>query len=115
MKRFTLYCDPSHGKQLRLILQDAAGKRLKEHVAEVPRADCILSTIAQFVQPSTQLERLVVVNQAESFTFIRIVATVCNALVFTSGASLWTAKALDAEPRACAFIIPRYNAAPHIS
>lgn len=117
---YTLYCDPSQGTQLHLILKDQSDQVLHEIATDTPRGDQILKTITTFIEeiPSTSamtIDRIIVVNQAESFTFIRIVATVCNTLAFTTGARLFTVQQLDDQPQLCDFIIPHYNAEPSIS
>lgn len=115
---YTLICDPSHGQQLHLILHDETDQVLHELTIETPRGDQVLPAIAEFLNHERVTQKpsqIVVVNQAESFTFIRIVATVCNTLAYTSGMQLFTVHTLGEKPVACQYIVPHYSAEPNIS
>lgn len=107
MKHITkhvLYCDPSLPQEL-VLRYDNQEQRVPQ-----PRADQILSIIHHFIQDQP-VDQLVVVNQAQSFTFLRVIITIFNTLAFSRNISLYSADAT--EP--VAFLIPRYSAEPHIT
>lgn len=116
----TLYCDPSFNNIVKLHFKD----RTAEHAN--PRSEEMLLHITALVQGDT-IDRLVLVNQAESFTLIRMLATVFNTLAFSTETLLYVLELpvedlteLDTQLDATIGepvdqIVPVYSKAPNIS
>lgn len=116
----TLYCDPSFNNIVRL--------QYKDRVAEYtnPRSEEMLQRITELTQGET-IDRLVLVNQAESFTLIRMLATVFNTLAFSTETPLYMLElpvedltTLETEldshlGELVDQIVPVYSKAPNIS
>ena len=111
-----LYCNPAQNDVLQLWLGQSAANSPQEHIAHNTQADNVLKEISMLLNGRSP-DVIVVVNQARSFTFVRIVATICNTLAFATGAKLYTLdqpveKWVDissvlGSPQK--FIIPRYS------
>lgn len=100
----TLYCDPSSPQELVLRYDDDTLK------IPQPRADQVLAAIDQFIQDKP-IDRLVVVNQAVSFTFLRVVITIFNTLAFSKNIPLYSTGATQPV----SYLMPHYSAEPHIT
>ncbi len=110
-----LYCDPSKPHHVLLRCGDAVLDLAKPHAAELLRAMTTLMEQAT-AESHESVEGIVVVNQAESFTLIRVIATIANALAYSKGLKLYALASSEAalgEP--VPVIVPQYSAAPNIT
>lgn len=102
-------CDPSLPHQVLLHCGEASGSLPK------PNADELLRAMVDLIG-TEPIDGIVVVNQAQSFTLIRVVATIANALAYSLNVPLYSiahAKAPLEQP--VARIEPHYSAAPNIT
>lgn len=117
-----LYCNPSQNNQLQLWFGDGASNTPVEHIVESTQADTLLQSIVNSIN-NQPIDHIVVVNQARSFTFVRIVVTICNTLHYATGASLhsleepvgqWSdlQSVIGSDSH---YIIPHYSQPPNIS
>ncbi len=67
---------------------DCPGKLLVSRELAQPRAEQLLNQIDALINQQP-VEQFVLVNQAASFTLIRVLATIGNALAFSRGWKLW--------------------------
>lgn len=118
----TLYCNPSIGKSLQLWFGDASSSLFKERIVADTQADDVLAAIAELTQQQP-LDHIVVVNKAESFTFIRIVVTICNMLRLARGVQLhnlaeplehWS-NVLSVLESTDKYLSPHYSKPPNIT
>ena len=118
----TLYCDPSDQNIVKLWLLDSHGNVESQSQHEFPKSEEVLY-LFKMVTNAQPVKRIVLVNQAESFTLIRILATVCNALRQAHGSSLYVvSQPVAALPDAVSLsleevdtIHPQYSRLPNIS
>ncbi len=117
-----LYCNPAQNDYLQLWFSDLKTGEVTEKIVESTQADTLLKSIVDIVREQP-IHHIVVVNRARSFTFIRIVVTICNTLSYAMGATLHTVDQpvgevkdlvpiLDTQSR---YIIPYYSQPPNIS
>lgn len=80
-----------------------------------PNADELLRAMTELIG-TEPIDGIVVVNQAQSFTLIRVVATIANALAYSLQVPLYSV-ASSAAPleQPVAQIEPHYSAAPNIT
>ena len=97
-----LYCDPSQPNHVIFRFNDQVVDLHKS------KADELLRTMTELVgdQPLTGIA---LVNQAQSFTLIRVLATIANAWAYSRHLTLWS----DGE--LVDHISPHYNKAPNIT
>jgi hypothetical protein len=60
------------------------GEPLRRRVLDKPRSEILLSTIVELIA-SDSVDAVVLVNQSPSFTLIRVLATLYNALAYSRG------------------------------
>lgn len=102
----TLYCDPSQTNQVLFRFNTV------EKIATQTQSDQLLKTIHELVGEEP-IEKLVLVNQAESFTLVRILVAIFNALSYSLHIPLYEA-GKESEP-AGGFLTPQYQAEPNIT
>lgn len=108
-----LYCDPSQPNHVLLRCGEVTLNLAKPHADELLRA---MTQVIEQVQPTTPVEGIVVVNKAESFTLIRVVATIANALAYSLKLKLYsipTSESTLGEP--VLVVDPAYSRAPNIT
>ncbi|MFA6474808.1 MAG: hypothetical protein WCV88_01240 [Patescibacteria group bacterium] len=84
---YILECDPSQLNHVILTYRQA-DKLIRQKVLEQSKADHLLAEISQFLG-ADPIEALVLVNQAQSFTLIRVLATIFNALAYSKNLQLF--------------------------
>lgn len=110
-----LYCDPSKPYHVMLRCGEAVLDLPKPHAAELLRAMTMLMEKAA-TESGESVEGIVVVNQAESFTLIRVIATIANALAYSKGLKLYTVASIEEALGApVAVIAPKYSREPNIT
>lgn len=82
-----LYCDPSQTNLttrsvVELSYGECPGEALRHITLNDPRSETLLQAMAELVG-SDELHALVLVNRAQSFTLIRVLATLYNALAYS--------------------------------
>lgn len=121
-----LYCDPSQSSATaRAVVEFVYGECPGEPVRRVslndPRSETLLQAIHELVGQDL-VDALVLVNRAQSFTLIRILATLYNALAYSRGWALYEVAA--AQPftdlvnqigQAKIRLAPHYLKAPNIT
>lgn len=97
------------------------GAMLRERDLDAPQAELLLATMHELVSDDP-LEQLVLVNQATSFTLIRVLVTLYNALAFSKQLPLYELAAPVAWPELAPalhtrqpLLQPRYSANPNIT
>jgi len=117
----TLYCDPSQNNTITLRFGDCPGNCLREVTLPQPYGEQVLKMITDLIG-SDQVEQIVLVNQAQSFTLIRVLATICNSLAYSLPAQLHSVdhavhwdQLSQVLSQAVPQIVPRYSAPPKIS
>ncbi|MDP3970883.1 MAG: hypothetical protein Q8P90_04225 [bacterium] len=118
----TLYCNPSQKDKLILTFGDFSTGEVKQEEMQKPKTEHVLEVINSLVQ-DYPLDNIVVVNQAESFTLIRILVTICNTLAYCKKAKLYVLPSALSAPvdilaqmrEPVEYIIPHYSKAPNIS
>ncbi|MBI2416026.1 MAG: hypothetical protein HYV33_05210 [Candidatus Kerfeldbacteria bacterium] len=96
----TLLCDPSDPNGITWQYDG------QQHYTAQPRADQLLNIIVQLT--AGNIDRLVLINQAESFTRIRVLAAIFNTLAFSRNIPLFQNN--DTTP--VAYILPHYSHSP---
>lgn len=121
-----LYCDPSKTNSdaravVRFYYGDCPGRPLRQIELDNPRSEIILKTMIDLVA-AEPITALVLVNQAASFTLIRVLATLYNALAYTRGLALYELAAsgpftelTQLLGEAKTYINPHYTKAPNIT
>lgn len=117
-----VYCNPNHAGELQVWFGDSASTNYTEHIIQDTQADMLLQAIAECMDKQHS-DHIIVVNRAATFTFIRIVATICNTLAYATGASIhsldqpvkhWPDLSTIAQTPS-QYIIPHYAKPPTIS
>ena len=117
-----LYCNPSENNVVHLTWLGSDGEILGESSHDFPRSEEILAAIDALtngVAPDT----IVCVNKAESFTLVRILATIYNSFRVAQGTRLIAleeplpdgAMAVQCASPEVAMIVPQYSRLPNIS
>lgn len=117
-----LYCNPAQNDQLELWFANIQTRDVTERIIQSTQADTLLKSIADLTE-GRPINHIIVVNQARSFTFIRIIVTICNTLSYATGATLHSINEpvgqiedvqaiLETKSQ---YIIPYYSQLPNIS
>lgn len=121
-----LYCNPSQtSPTVRSIVElsygECPGAVLRHIVLNNPRSETILQAMTELVGPD-ELHALVLVNQAQSFTLIRVLATLYNALAYSRKLALYELTQPQPFSGLAAIleqtqtqVLPRYAKAPNIT
>lgn len=92
----TLYCDPSQPNHV-LLRYGSAVRDLSK-----PKANELLAAMVELIDQQP-IEAIALVNKAESFTLIRVLATIANALAYSKKIKLYSDTELVHQ------IIPHYS------
>lgn len=117
-----LYCNPAQNDHLELWFGDIDTGVVTERIIKSTQADTLLKSITDITQ-GQPINHIVVVNQARSFTFIRIIVTICNTLGYATGATMHSvgkpvSQIEDIQAilqTKSQYIIPYYSQPPNIS
>lgn len=117
-----LYCNPAQNDQLELWFGNIHTRDVTERIIQSTQADTLLKSITDLTK-GQRIDHIVVVNQARSFTFIRIIVTICNTLSYATGATIHSVdEPIDQIEDVQAileinsqYIIPYYSQPPNIS
>lgn len=117
----TLYCDPSQNNSVTLRYGDCPGVCLREVTFPQPYGEQVLKMMTDIIA-SDRVEQIVLVNQAQSFTLIRILATICNSLSYSLSSQLYSVHTAvswlelpELLKQAVPQIVPHYSAPPKIT
>lgn len=103
-----LYCDPSIERTVRL----RYGAR--EQVLTNPPAEILLQIMTQLVDE--HWEGIAIINRATSFTLIRLLVAICNALAYSKSLKLYSIISSTAPlPKPVAWLVPHYQKPPNIT
>lgn len=117
-----LYCNPAQNDQLELWFGDVHTGNVTERIIQSTQADTLLKSIADITE-GKPINHIIIVNQARSFTFIRIIVTICNTLSYATGATIHSVNEALGQiediqailQTKSQYIIPYYSQPPNIS
>ncbi len=121
-----LYCDPSKTNStkrsvVQFIYGDCPGQPLRQIELDNPRSEVLLQTITNLIG-NEPIAALVLVNQAASFTLIRVLATLYNTLSYSRKLALYELSSSQLFTELAQFmgkaktqIDPHYSKAPNIT
>lgn len=117
----TLYCDPTQNNTVTLRYGDCPGTCVREENFPQPFAEHVLQLITNMIR-GEGVDQIVLVNQAQSFTLIRTLATICNALAYSLSIPVYSLDAVvdwdnlsSQLTQPVAQIVPQYSAQPKIT
>lgn len=118
---YSLYCDPSQRWNVVMRFGQCPGECMRSRTLPAPSADALLKEIHTLVADDP-LEQLILVNSAHSFTLIRVLVTLYNALAFANDIQLFELPRpvewhnLPSHLHTShALLVPRYAHAPNIT
>lgn len=119
---YILYCDPSSSEHLVLRYGDVEQNSWRETIVVQPKADTLLQLIDQFIHDQP-VHQLVVVNQARSFTLLRVLIAMMNTLAFSKHLPVYSLPVALSDMTALRaslgksqqYLKPHYSAAPNIT
>lgn len=117
-----LYCNPAQNDQLELWFGNIQTGDVTKQIIQSTQADTLLKSITDITEGKS-INHIVVVNQARSFTFIRIIVTICNTLSYATGATIHSVNEAIGQiedvqtilETKSQYIIPYYSQPPNIS
>lgn len=123
-----LYCNPSENKTLSLAYTntDEEGE-VKTVEVPYPQAEDMLHVFTEVLPEPNAVDAIIFVNDAGTFTTVRTLAAICNALAHASKAQLFVIQSSIGEvtterlehtvknTQAQAIIVPQYSGMPNIS
>lgn len=103
-----LYCDPSFERTVKLRYGD------HERLLTNPQSETLLQTMVELVDD--QWTGVALINQAASFTLIRLLVAICNALAYSKSIKLYSITSLDEPlPQPVPLLVPHYQKLPNIT